>query len=640
MRKGSFYLLLFISFLLILPKPSFANEEQAYIVLFNNEIDEQLIEASGSTVIETTTNSPIALILADEAGIAKIRQSSLVKSVEADHKIAIAAQETSWGIESAKIPLAWQSGYTGKGVKIAVIDSGIGPHDDLKVVKKVSFLESDSSDVDYNGHGTHIAGIIAALDNDIGVKGIAPDAELYALKVFNKEGIGFTFDIIKAIDWAIENEMDIINLSLTSKVGLPAYEEIINRAYAKGSLLVAAAGNSTETDIHADTVEYPARYTNAIAVASVDQNNKKGYYSAIGPTVEVSAPGVNIYSTYTDNQYNTLSGTSVAAASITGQLALLKEAYPHLNNVQLRKKLIDLAVDIGPKGKDPVFGYGLVQTSAYEKPLYEYPALNNPATKLTFSQDYITEEVGKTVQVKLIATFKNGQTLDVSDFVRWQIKNENIAKSRGNRIDLQAVGQTTLHATYADLAVELPIEVINNGSLPPSKASPFVDLTEDHWAFDAILEMQKKLIITGYENQTFLPENHIQRQHVAAMLGRTLKLEKKKAISPFYDVSMESPYFYDIVRTQQAGIFKGNEHRFGPYESLTRGQMAKILVETFNLPKSMSHPFPDVTEVHWAHEYVATLYQEGITTGSNGQFKPEDPVTRAEFAVFIHRVMK
>lgn len=107
---------------------------------------------------------------------------------------------------------------------------------------------------------------------------MAPNAELYALKVFNKKGIGLTTDVIRAIDWSIENDMDIINLSLTSKVGLDAYREVVNKAYGKGIIIVAAAGNLIDTNHRIDNVEYPARYDSVIAVSSINMEEKKPTY--------------------------------------------------------------------------------------------------------------------------------------------------------------------------------------------------------------------------------------------------------------------------------------------------------------------------------------------------------------------------
>lgn len=632
-----FLILLFI--VIIYPQHTSASEKESYIVLFEHVIDKQLIKESGATIVNQLRNSPIVTIDADEETVQELRKSSSIRTIEVDKKLELAAQRVSWGFVPSKIQTAWNTGYSGKGVKIAIIDSGIGPHDDLKVTKSVSFIATDETHVDRNGHGTHVAGIIGALDNNIGVKGIAPDAELYALKVFDEDGIGYTSDVIRAIDWSIEHNIDIINLSLASKVGSAAYEQIVNRAYEEGSLLVAAAGNDTGTNPSVDTVEYPAKYSSAIAVASVNHNNEKGFYSSIGPAVEIAAPGERIYSTYLGNTYVMQSGTSLATAFISGQLALMKEAYPSLSNAQLRKKMIDDAIDLGPKGRDSIFGYGLLQSLPYDEPLFEYPAQNNPAIKLTLSNNNIVGEAGNTVGIQLIATYKNGLKKDVSDFAKWTSTNKTVANARGGRIDLLNTGATTISATYSDLTIEVPVKVTPISNSIESDLLPFTDLAADYWAYEEIDKVYSKLIITGYEDGKFRPSDSIKRQHVAVMMARTIQLEKKKKFKPFPDVSMHSPYFYEIMKTQQANVFSGNNIGFEPNGHLTRAQMAKVIAEAFNLPKASNHPFPDVDNHHWANDYVAALYKAGITTGSDGEFKPERFVTRAEFTVFIHRAL-
>lgn len=630
-----FFTLLFVPFSF-----AYANEDRIYIVSFKNAIDEQAIFSSGATIVDTLTHSPIAIVQADQKAFEKLKPNQSIETIEPSQKISIAAERANWGVDSIRAPQAWKTGYSGKGVKIAVIDTGVGPHEDLDIVESVSFIDSEPSTTDYNGHGTHIAGIIAALHNNIGVRGIAPEAEIYGLKVFNKNGDGYTHDVIRAIDWAIERQVDIINLSLTSEVPLASYEELINRAYQAGILIVGAAGNGVATDSTIDNVEYPAKFKNVIAVAAVDWDGNKGYYSSIGPAVEVAAPGVSIYSTYADNTYTYLQGTSMSTAFVTGHLALLKEAYPYLTNVQLRKKMIDDTIDLGPKGRDSVFGYGLIQSSSYRLPLYEYPATGNPAIGILFSHEGIQGYVGDTIDVHAKALLHDGQIVDISNFSEWTTVNDDLASSRNGRIDLHAEGETVLRVSYNGLSEELPIFIERDESAVPTEEILFTDLPKDYWAEEAIRDVYKKKIIKGYDDQTFKPNQPIQRNHAAVIIARTLPLKPIVPFSPFTDVHMYAPYYYEIMKTQQANIFTGNQHQFKPQSFLTRAQTAKIIVEAFQLPKAeSSHPFLDVKQTHWADEYISTLYEAGVTTGSNGLYKPNAPVTRTQFAVFIHRTL-
>jgi minor extracellular protease Epr len=272
-------------------------------------------------------------------------------------------QKIDWGNNKIGASKAWSSGLTGKGVKIAILDTGISPHSDLQIAGGVSFKSYTSSFYDDNGHGTHMGGIIGAENNGIGSVGIAPDALIYAVKVLNKEGEGEIETLIKGIEWSIANKMDIINLSLSldEQVDNATLRAVLDKAYNNGILIVGAAGNHGRSNGSGDTVEYPARYSPVIAVSAIDSADRRLSNSATGSLIEVAAPGANIFSTYLNNGYANISGTSAASSYVSGNLALLKERYPGLTNQGIRAKLQHLTFDIGAAGKDTAFGYGLIQ---------------------------------------------------------------------------------------------------------------------------------------------------------------------------------------------------------------------------------------------------------------------------------------
>lgn len=205
------------------------------------------------------------------------------------------------------------------------------------------------------------------MNNSIGVVGVAPAANLYAVKVLDRKGSGYVSDVVAGIDWAITNRMDIINMSLGSSSYSEALEAAVNRAYGAGILLVAAAGNSGTDITSSDNVEYPAKFDSVIAVAATDATNLRAYFSSTGPEVEVSAPGVNIKSTYLNNSYVTMSGTSMATPMVSGDLALLKQANPTKTNAELRELLHQNVIDLGYLDamgnavKDNLYGFGLIQ---------------------------------------------------------------------------------------------------------------------------------------------------------------------------------------------------------------------------------------------------------------------------------------
>jgi subtilisin family serine protease len=246
---------------------------------------------------------------------------------------------------------AWAEGYTGEGTKVAVIDTGIDyTHPDLIANYKggKDFVNKDDLPMDDNGHGTHVAGIIAACNNnDIGVVGVAPNASLYAVKVLDATGSGYYSDIIAGIEWCI-GKVDIANMSLGGTYDSPSLHAACDTA-AEHILLVAAAGNSGNRAGRGDNVNYPARYDTVIAVAATDSSDNRASFSSTGPPLDIAAPGVSIYSTYKGGGYATMSGTSMAAPHVAGTLALL-----------LSGDIYGTADDLGSQGWDSLYGWGLV----------------------------------------------------------------------------------------------------------------------------------------------------------------------------------------------------------------------------------------------------------------------------------------
>lgn len=363
MKKVNSLILLFVTIFSIFSFPTYAYEEkEQVIILFNNKVDKEMLLENEIEIIHEYNNIPAVMANGSPNSIEQLKNNPEVESVEHDLLAKdYKAQIQDWGITATNAPVAWETGLTGKGVKIAVIDSGISKHKELDIQGGISYVPNTTYYNDEYGHGTHLAGIIAANNDKNGVVGIAPEASIYAVKVLDDKGNGSLSDLISGIDWAIGNNMDIINLSLGIDYHSIILEEIVNTAYDQGILLVAAAGNSGTGDILEDTVKYPARYDSVIAVSSVNNNFERDGFSATGNTVEVCAPGVNIYSTYKKNKYRYMTGTSMAAAYVSGNLALIKEKYPNFSNTELREVLHKNVLDLGEKGKDTVFGYGLIQ---------------------------------------------------------------------------------------------------------------------------------------------------------------------------------------------------------------------------------------------------------------------------------------
>lgn len=205
-------------------------------------------------------------------------------------------QQIPWGIKCINAEKAWKK-TTGKNVKVAVIDSGIEHHKDLYKNIKGEFnaIDPEIPAIDEQGHGTHVAGIIAAENNHTGIVGVAPNVSLYAVKVLDAYGLGYLSDVTEAIEWCINNEIDIINLSFDTKQDMPILRDSITRAIDAGIIVVSVAGNT-----YGGNTTYPATYDGVISVSAFDKNFNVAEFSATGK-IDFCAPGVEILSTYLNN---------------------------------------------------------------------------------------------------------------------------------------------------------------------------------------------------------------------------------------------------------------------------------------------------------------------------------------------------
>ena len=210
---------------------------------------------------------------------------------------AASTQQIPYGINMVNAPKLW-SMARGRAIRVAVIDTGVEyTHPDLAALYKggVDYIGNDTDPADENGHGTHVAGTIAALDNDLGVVGVAPDVDLYAVRVLDENGSGSTSGIIRAVDWAIANKMNVINLSLGSQNSSVLEEQAFQRAADAGILTVAASGNDYDT-MHIDGLAYPAGYNTVVSVGAVDEKRAIAEFSQRGTGLSVVAPGIDVLS--------------------------------------------------------------------------------------------------------------------------------------------------------------------------------------------------------------------------------------------------------------------------------------------------------------------------------------------------------
>ena len=272
----------------------------------------------------------------------------------------ICAQNTApgpipYGVKMIGAELEWPD-TKGKGIKVAVVDTGIATHPDLKITGR--FDATGTGHDDKNGHGTHCAGTIAA---NGAIKGVAPEAELYAVKVFGATGGTNPTWLVSALRWCRENKMDVISMSLGGprELGV-AFETEMNRCIQEGIVIAASAGNFGRDY----GVLYPAKYKPILAVAAIDITKRAAEWSAYGNELDMAAAGVEVYSTYPENRYALLSGTSMACPHIAGACALiqakaLKRFGKKLTPAEVRLILNIYADDAGAPGFDERYGHGI-----------------------------------------------------------------------------------------------------------------------------------------------------------------------------------------------------------------------------------------------------------------------------------------
>lgn len=256
--------------------------------------------------------------------------------------------------------------WAGSGVKVALLDTGVDMnHPDLRknIKKGYNVVDPQKPPYDGLGHGTHVAGTIAAVDNRTGVLGTAPEALIYPVKVMDDEGYGTISGVIEALEWCIENNMQVVNMSFGTYEDIQSLHDAIKEAYNSGLVLVAAAGNDGPGD---DTVEYPARYSEVIAVSATDNTDTVTEWSSRGSEMEIAAPGADILSTFPDGGYISGYGTSMAAPHVSGTAALIislgvkDKNNDGLINSEVREALRGSATDLGEPGQDSLYGYGLL----------------------------------------------------------------------------------------------------------------------------------------------------------------------------------------------------------------------------------------------------------------------------------------
>lgn len=381
------------------------NERVSVLVGFENERGREQVRAHGGKVEAEFAFINAAKVSLPKGAAERLGRAQGIRYVEPDHEAVAFAQTVPWGVQRVNAPQVHSAGQWGTGVRVAILDTGIRyTHEDLNVYGGYDTFGYGNYN-DGNGHGTHVAGTVAALNNTVGVLGVAPSARLYAVKVLNDQGSGSYSNIISGIQWAINNNMDIINMSLGGTAGSTALKDACDAAYNAGILLVAAAGNNGISSGSTECISYPARYSSVMAVGATTSSNTRASFSGTGSTLEIMAPGYNILSTTYNGGYGTMSGTSMACPHVTGVAALIWGTASSLSNAQLRQVLNTTANDMWNDSWR--YGNGLVDAWA----AYQHvtggggtppppPASLNVDIQTNYSWYYLGETIRMTITVR------------------------------------------------------------------------------------------------------------------------------------------------------------------------------------------------------------------------------------------------
>jgi len=353
--------------------------------------------------VAAKVNPEVLASLAGRSDVSKIELDEVVsivgqsepsfKKIAASTTLSTAASTNAWGVDKIDAPAVWQQGINGKGITVAVVDTGIdATHPDLddlddnpstndpKVVGWVDYINSQSSAYDDNGHGTHVAGIVSGTGDNGIQTGVAPGTKLLVAKVFDSEGDGYLSTCILGFEWAVNNNARIISFSGGSPEHDSLFTTMINKVVAAGVVPVIAAGNDGDGS---GTITCPGDELNSLTVGATDSSDAIADFSSRGPVTlddqtyikpDISAPGVSIPSTYPGDGYAYGDGTSMAAPHVSGTVALILEKKPTMTPAEVKKELESTAVDLGSAGKDNDYGSGRID--AYDAVFGKGPVAN------------------------------------------------------------------------------------------------------------------------------------------------------------------------------------------------------------------------------------------------------------------------
>ena len=552
--------------------------------------------AAAPDYIVKRTDSDAPFLVVKEPEMRRLRHTGLLEWYEPDGAArllddpAFFDAEAQWNLDMIGAGAAFRAGALGQGVRVAVLDSGVAPHPDLEGRllpgrNHIPEAEDPADTSDRYGHGTRVAGLIAAAGAE-GYGGVAPGAEIVPLKLTDGKAVQISA-ICTAIYDAIDNYgCRVINLSLGVETDFVALREAVEYAEAQGAVIVAAAGNDGN-----GVTYYPAGYETVIGVGAVDRGGAWYKHSNHNPTVALTAPGADVRCTAADGGYTVVSGTSYAVPQVSGAAAVLLGVNGDLTPAEVRALLAESARDAGDAGYDEYFGWGILDLSAC------LAAMSAPAES------------------------SGGE--DGGDVPEPPQEAEQL------------------------LSPEPPwIACLRDESCP---MRAFSDLDGAAWYHDAVHYALSCGIMNGYDGGFFLPDAAASRAMLATILWRMEGAPSADdAYVTFADVEPAAWYAPAVRWAAAAGVFGGySPEVFAPGDPVTREMLATVLDrylrargDAFEPPTDAPFDFLDAGEVSdWALASMRRIAARGVMQGTGGGIlSPRAPATRAQLAAVLMRL--
>jgi type VII secretion-associated serine protease mycosin len=647
------------------------------------------LDTPGDPVVVDTNGQAVEAVIAELASDPAVAWAEPDYVVELTDEVEVAAVAVNdpkageqYSLDRMRVRDAW-SLETGAAGVVAVLDTGAYyAHPDLqgRLLPGHDFVNDDSNAADDNGHGTWVAGIIAAEVNDaFGIAGISWSDKILPVKIMNSNGTGTTSDLTAGITWAADHGATVINMSVGGFPYSQYVKDAVDYAWSKGVVLVGAAGNN-----HREERFYPASYPNVVSVSATQADDEFTHWSSYGPDVDVSAPGASVLTTNCDRakvgacpyygDHIVISGTSFAAPNVAGVVALIRARYPTYTPAQVVSRLTGTADDLGYAGWDNRYGVGRVNAfravggSPAAVPRQTGDALegNNAiasADRLAFDTtvrpsiypagdvDFFAIDVPAAGRVSVTVTAVTDasrplkSSLPIDPVVRvfagsgaLLLTVDNPSSSAATEV--ASVEFTSTQRIFVSVANWLPNGnrtaysiragfTLLNGGFGDVATSPF--LADIIWLVDSG-------ITSGCDVDRFCPKGSVTRGQMAAFLARAFALP---GTSRDYFTDDDTSIFEgDINRLAAAAITGGcGGTRFCPASTVSRGQMAAFLVRAFDLPATTRDYFTD-DETSIFEGDINRLAASGITGGCGGtSFCPGGVVTREQMAAFLHRAM-